>query len=310
MAKYYINPTKQTLHGSFSKSLEPVLTIQSGDSVQYNTLDALWGLEPFQPSGERKVSSFRNNNSGHALVGPIKIIGAEPGMVLAITINKLKTANWGFSFAGGNQAYKELLGIPEKDDYHLNWQLDSENMIGYSNENHQVDLSPFMGSIGMPPAEDGIHSTVPPRFCGGNIDCKELVEGSTLYLPISVSGGLVSVGDGHALQGDGEVSTQAIECPMEIAELTFTLKENIKIQMPRAYTPRGWVTFGFDESLDHASMIALNGMLDLMEEEFAMTRVEAYTLASLVVDLRITQVVNRVKGVHALLPHHAIRKKV
>ena len=147
---------------------------------------------------------------------------------------------------------------------------------------------------------------MPPHVTGGNIDCKELVAGSTLYLPIAVPGGLFSVGDGHAVQGDGEVCVTAIECPMERVDLTFELEPGLQLATPRAHTPAGWITFGFHEDLDEAMLIALEAMLDLMGELHGLSRQEAFGLASLVVDLRITQVVNQVRGVHALLPHGAI----
>ncbi|WP_332698143.1 acetamidase/formamidase family protein [Halalkalibacter lacteus] len=308
MTTHYINPKRETLHGSFSKDYQPIITISSGDSVRYSTLDALWGLEPFRSTGERKVFETKdsNENSGHALCGPIAIKGAEVGMSLVIKINEIRPASWGWSFAGGTTQVKERLGVEDQEGYHLNWNLDTGTMIGTSQFNHRVPLKPFMGTMGMPPNEQGIHSTVPPRFCGGNIDCKELVAGSILYLPIPVSGGLFSVGDGHAAQGDGEVSTQAIECPMELVDLTFTLNKDLKLSMPRAYTPVGWITFGLHEDLNEASMIALEGMLDLMEDLYGFKRKEAYTLASLTVDMRITQMVNGVKGVHAILPHDAL----
>ncbi|WP_100407726.1 acetamidase/formamidase family protein [Bacillus solitudinis] len=307
MATYYIEPQKQTLHGSFSKSFKPIVTINSGDSVRYSTLDALWGIEPFKTTDNRRVFETKGlkQNSGHALCGPIAINGAKPGMVLMIKINEIRPASWGWSFAGGSNQFKRRLGLEEQDGYHLNWELDTKNMIGISQFNHQVSLSPFMGTMGMPPNEPGIHSTIPPRFCGGNIDCKELVEESILYLPIPISGGLFSVGDGHALQGDGEVSTQAIECPMDVVDLTFTLKDDLNLSMPRANTPAGWITFGFYDDLDEACLIALDGMLDLMEELYGFSRKEAYTLASLTVNMRITQIVNGTKGVHAILPHDA-----
>jgi len=157
--------------------------------------------------------------------------------------------------------------------------------------------------MGMPPDEAGTHDTGPPRFCGGNLDCKELVAGSTLYLPIAVKGGLFSVGDGHALQGDGEVCGTAIECPMERVSLTFLLRDDLRLTTPRANTPAGWLTMGLHEDLNQAMDMAMIGMLDLMEELYDLPRPEALALASLVVDLRITQVVNGVRGVHALLPH-------
>ncbi|MES2462353.1 MAG: acetamidase/formamidase family protein [Armatimonadota bacterium] len=161
----------------------------------------------------------------------------------------------------------------------------------------------------MPTDEPGILSTAPPRFTGGNIDCRELIIGSSLFLPIAVSGGLFSVGDGHGAQGDGEVSVLALECPMERVELTFRLYPEGRLTTPRAYTTAGCLTFGFHEDLDEATYIALDAMLDLMiEQQPGLTRGQALGLASLIVDLRITQIVNGVKGVHAVLPHFALRK--
>lgn len=180
-------------------------------------------------------------------------------------------------------------------------------MVGRNQYGQTIPLRPFMGILGMPPDEPGIHSTIPPRACGGNIDCKELVSGSTLYLPIAVPGALFSTGDGHAAQGNGEVSGTAIECPIEKAELTFFLHESIRLTTPRAHTPAGWLTLGFHEQLHEATIIALNAMLDLMCEQYKISRPQALALASVVVNLHITQIVNGgVMGVHALLPDGAI----
>jgi acetamidase/formamidase len=133
------------------------------------------------------------------------------------------------------------------------------------------------------------------------------VAGSTLYLPIAVAGGLFSTGDGHAIQGDGEVSKTAIECPMEEVTLTFTLHDQMHLTTPRAETPQGWITFGFDADLNQATTIALDAMLDLIAARYSIARLDALALASLVVDMRITQIVNQVRGVHAILPHGALR---
>ena len=116
-----------------------------------------------------------------------------------------------------------------------------------------VALAPFLGVIGMPPPEPGVHSTGPPRRWGGNIDCKLLVAGTTLYLPIPVDGALLSAGDGHGAQGDGEVSGTAIECPVERAQLTLGLRDDLDLRMPIARIDDAWVAFGFDEDLDTAA---------------------------------------------------------
>jgi len=181
------------------------------------------------------------------------------------------------------------------------YTLDAETMTGANQHGHVVALRPFLGVMGMPPAAPGRHSTTPPRRCGGNLDCRELVTGSTLYLPIEVDGALFSCGDGHAAQGDGEVSGTAIECPMDRAELTFRLREDLPPGTPIARTPAGWVTMGLDEDLDAAAIVALEAMLALLGRERGLSRLDALAVATLQVDLRITQMVNEVRGVHALL---------
>lgn len=310
MAQHSIHPERTTLHGSFSRDFEPVLTIDSGDRIRFSTLEAAWGLEPFPKKGVRKKFEPRERprDGGHALCGPIEIRGAKAGMTLEVKINEIRPGSWGWNSAGGfPHPVNQALGIAEGEEFHINWRLDSESMTGISDQGHKVALRPFMGIMGMPPDEPGIHPTYPPRFCGGNIDCKELIAGSTLFLPIPVDGGLFSVGDGHAVQGDGEVACPALECPMDVVDLTLTVHEDMKLSIPRAKTPTAWITMGFHEDLNEATIIALDGMLNLMKELFGYERKEALALASLVVDLRITQIVNGVRGVHAVLPHDAIR---
>jgi acetamidase/formamidase len=312
MAIYTVEPERRTLHGHFSRDIPPILTIDSGDTVRFRTLDAGWNLEPRRTTNyDEQPAKFeprdKELDSGHALCGPIAIRGAEPGMTLAVEINDVRPGAWGFTAVGGwPHPVNERLGLVDQGTFLL-WTLDSDKLTGHNQYGRTVALRPFMGVMGMPPAEPGRHSTVPPRITGGNIDCKELVAGSTLYLPIAVPGGLFSVGDGHAAQGDGEACVTAIECPMERIDITFFLDKELRLSTPRAHTPAGWITFGFDEDLNEATMIALDAMLDLMSERYGMSRLEALGMASLVVDLRITQIVNEVRGVHALLAHGAIR---
>ncbi len=311
MATYHIEPERATLHGTFSREFPPVLTIDSGDTVRFRTLDSGWGLEPPAATGalrRRFEPRIEGRDAGHALCGPIAIRGAEPGMTLEIQIGALRPGGWGVTYAGG-QARRQLnerLGVADRNGM-LIWTLDPDALIGRDQYGHSVALRPFLGVLGMPPDAPGLHPTAPPRICGGNIDCKELMTGSTLYLPILVPGGLFSAGDGHAAQGDGEVSGTAIECPMERADLTFHLREDIRLKTPRAQTPAGWITFGFDKDLNEATMLALEAMLDLLAEQYQLERLEALALASVVVDLRVTQIVNGVCGVHAVLPPDAIK---
>ena len=309
MTTYTIEPTRETLRGSFSREYAPVLTIDSGDTVHFSTLNASWVLDLSEEPPRRFEPRDKEGDNGHALCGPIAMRGAQPGMTLEVRINEVRPVDWGWTSVGGwesvvNQRFG-LVGQPQS----LVWTLDTAAMTGTDQYGHTIALHPFMGVMGMPPDEPGIHSTIPPRNCGGNIDCKELVAGSSLYLPVSVPQALFSVGDGHAVQGDGEVCGVALECSMEYVDLTFYLHEQMHITTPRANTAAGWLTLGFHENLNEASLIALGGMLDLMEEQYRLTRHQALALASLVVDLRVTQIANRVLGVHARLPHNAIQQE-
>ncbi|MGQ0602443.1 MAG: acetamidase/formamidase family protein [Anaerolineales bacterium] len=309
MTIHRIKPERRTLHGKFSRELPPVLTIDPGDTVIYRTLDAGWGLEaPRLDSTERRKFEPRDpeRDAGHALCGPIAVRGAQPGMTLAVTIDAIRPGPYGWTFAGGwPHPVNERLSLTEKE-FMMIWSLDPDQLTGRNQFGHTLALRPFMGVMGMPPDEPGLHSTAPPRVTGGNLDCKELVPGSTLYLRVAVAGGLFSVGDGHAVQGDGEVCVTAIECPMEHVQLTFKLLPDLKLSAPRANTPIGWLTFGLHEDLNEATYRALEAMLELMNEQYGFDQQHALALASLVVDLRITQIVNGVRGVHAVLPHGAI----
>ncbi len=219
MATYQIEPERRTLHGHFSRDLPPVLTVDSGDTVEFRTLDAGWGVEPwvsFDVPRRQFESRVKGEDDGHALCGPVAIRGAQPGMTLAVEINDVRPGAWGACFAAGwPSSFNRRLGVQKAPGVIHTWTLDRDAMTGRNQHGHTVRLRPFMGVMGTPPDEPGQHSTTPPRVTGGNIDCKELVAGSTLYLPIAVAGALFSVGDGHATQADGEVSGTAIECPME-----------------------------------------------------------------------------------------------
>ena len=196
---------------------------------------------------------------------------------------RCEPGSWGFTFAAPS--------------HEVRWELDGDVGRGAG---RAVRLAPFLGVLGMPPPEPGLHSTGPPRRSGGNIDCKELVAGTTLFLPIPVDGALFSAGDGHAAQGDGEISGTAIECPVE-AQVTLGLREDLPLEWPLARIDGAWLTFGFDEHLGRAAKIAVDGMVELMQRELEVSCEDAVALASVVVDLRVTQVVNGSLGVHAVL---------
>ena len=310
MKTYIIEPNTKNLHGRFSREIEPVQVISSGDIVHYRTLDAGWcNFEQANPFEKPTKLEERNRelDNGHALTGPVYITGAQAGMTLEVRLNKIRTGAWGWSTGGGwPSEWNKRMGVAEGDEWIMRWKLDPDLKIAENQYGQTLQINPFLGILGMPPDEAGDHSTYPPRYCGGNIDCKELTEGSILFLPISIEGALFSLGDGHAIQGDGEVSGPALECPMELVEAEFHLHHDLKLKFPRALTPAGWITFGFQEDLDEAVMIAMDGMLDLLMERYGVTRNQASAWSSLVVDLHVTQIVNGTKGAHAILPHGSL----
>ena len=296
---------RRTLHGHFSRDLEPVLTVDSGDSITFACLNAGWRTAEQKPYPDRREGDL---DAGHALIGPVEVRGARAGEVLEVRIDEVRIGRWGVTDAGGSQTpLNERLGVDDGEPAVLWWELDADEATGRDQAGREIALGPFLGVIGMPPEAPGVHSTAPPRSCGGNIDCKELVAGTTLFLPIPIDGALLSAGDGHAAQGDGEVSQLAIEAPVERAQLTLVVRDDLALGNPIAWTPEAWLTFGFDEDLDEAAAQAVDGMLELMGREHALERREALALASVVVDLRVTQMVNGVRGIHARLAHDAFR---
>ncbi len=271
--------SQRTLHGHFSRDLPAVLTISPGDSVRFAIPNSGWLVE----SGEKFAPRDPAIDTGHALVGPVAIRGAQAGQTLAVRIDEVRPGSWGIT--------------KTKPPHFIRWKIDGATATSLG---RTVRVAPFLGVLGMPPPEPGIHSTIPPRRFGGNIDCKDLVAGTTLFLPISVEGALFSAGDGHAAQGDGEVSGTAIETPVE-AQVTLTVRDDLHLEWPIARVANAWLTFGFDEDLNTATRIALDGMLDLMTRVHGLARDDALALASVVVDLRVTQIANKTLGVHAVL---------
>lgn len=311
MVVHQLKPNMQTLHGDYSIHHEPVLRIKSGDIVEAETLDAGWGIEAPHLDGtsrQRHPKHAQLTQAGHAMIGPIWIEEAKPDKILAVHFETIIPSDFGYTYAGGfPHRIHEGLNLIEGGEELLLWQLDTDAMIGTNQYGHKIRLNPFLGNLGMPPPEDGHHSTAPPRIWGSNLDCKDLVVGSTLYLPISVDGALFSLGDGHAAQGHGEVSVTAIECPMEKVRLRFDVLDDFSLPLPCARTPTGWITFGFADSLDEASIMALDAMVSLMMVELDIpTRKQALALATAIVDLHITQIANPIVGVHAFLPHDAL----
>jgi acetamidase/formamidase len=299
-----LHPEPGSTTDVFDRDASPVLTVDPGDTVVVRSLDASGYLERQQSPGERRPTMFEGQR-GHCLTGPIEVRGAEPGTVLAVHIASADPGDWGWTAAGvKDNAVNRALGITGAPSWLL-WEIDAAG-TATNDRGHTVRTAPFLGVIGMPPNEPGQHSTVPPRAAGGgNIDCRDLIAGATLFLPVTVPGALLHLGDGHAAQGDGEVCGTAIECPMT-TEVALDIVTEAPVPGIHATTPGGRITFGFDKDLNAAMTQALTAMVTWLQELYDLDRGTAAALASPVVDLRITQVANETWGVHAVLPHGAV----
>jgi len=310
-----IEPDIANLHGNISRDLKPILTIDSGDTIIARTRCCAWGAGPPETPGELRPTIPQNerkdpeNDIGLCLDGPIAIRGAEPGMVLEISIDELQVGAYGVTMVGGSPIERDKrLGLDEETAW-LMWEYDLERGTAISSSGHSVKMRPFLGFLGVAMDEPGYHSNTSARRVGGNMDCKALVPGSKVFLPIEVPGALFSFGDGHAAQGDGEIGGWAIESPMEVCRLTLNLRDDMRPNGPIARTPDAWVTLGFHEDLTEAMYIATNNMLDLMVEKLGVSRKVAYMLATQAVDLHITQIVNPTRGVHAVWPDDTLRRE-
>ena len=296
--------------GYYDARLTPVLKIASGDTVRVETMVA-GGLERLRVAGvpdseipdalkevEKAVSD--RGPGAHPLTGPIYVEGAEPGDVLEVHF-------LGFEFLHpyGVTGFRPGSGtLPDDFPYARFRRVPIDAKAGAAEFRPGVilKLAPFWGSIGVaPPSVIHRLSSGPPGAHAGNLDNKELVAGSTLYLPVHVPGALLSMGDGHALQGDGEATITALETSLRGTVQVFVRKGK-PIRWPRAETPTHFITMGLHSDLNEAARMATREMIDFLVSERGMSRDEAYIFCSLAVDLHVTQLVDDTKGVHAMLP--------
>ncbi|MFL6797747.1 MAG: acetamidase/formamidase family protein [Xanthobacteraceae bacterium] len=305
MTHPHLEPSPESVHwGYFDARLTPRLTIASGDRITISTVSGTremmpappLRIHPALPAIHEKVTP---RLGPHICTGPIAVKGARPGHVLQVDIESIEPLyDWGYN------AVRPLAGalpydFPESRFIHV--VLDRAKGSWRLPWGQEVPLRPFFGVMAVaPPMAWGAISTAPPRQNGGNLDNKELVAGSTLYLPIFVEDALFSVGDGHGVQGDGEVCITAVETGL-IGSFRLTLRDDMRLEWPRAETPTHMITMAFDPDLDDCVVIALRQMLDLICARTGIDRYQAYTLASLAADLRVTQVVNGNKGIHVML---------
>jgi acetamidase/formamidase len=307
MTHHHLPATSKTVRwGHWDGSLPPVLAIRSGDTVTIDTVSGEPGDLPAATSGftvlpeHREVLTAGYVGPGpHLLTGPIAVEGAKPGDVLEVRIRELKlTQDWGWNLQ------VPLLGtlpedFPEFRRMHV--PLDHVKNTVKMPWGQELALDPFFGNFGVaPPPQWGRLSSKEPRAFGGNMDNKELGVGATVYFPVFAEGALFSAGDGHALQGDGEVCLTAIETSLS-GTLEFIVRKDMKLALPRAEKPDAWITMGFDEDLDDAAKQALRDMIKLIGELSGLSAQDAYTLCSIAADLRVTQTVDGNKGIHCVL---------
>ncbi|MEA5598078.1 acetamidase/formamidase family protein [Rivularia sp. UHCC 0363] len=310
MTHHILKATKETVHlGGFSHLLEPVLTVNSGDTVDVETYTGFHVcdkapaefLTPELSDIYENLSCDRKIAQGpHLLTGPIYVQDAQPGDVLEITLNKITPS----LPVGFNAIRKGWGALPQQfDQPALRFiPLDLENnVIEFPpSSGIKIPLKPFFGILGVATPE--IRNSIPPGNYGGNMDNRELQAGSKIFLPVFVPGALFSIGDGHSAQGDGEVNVTAIETSMN-GTIELKLRKDLQISTPIAETPTDIIAMGFAQTLDEALEKALNNMIDFLVSCTKLSPEDAYVLCSLAVSFRITQVVNLPqKGVHGMLP--------
>ena len=307
-AQHKLEPTPKTVTwGYYDASTPPVLRIKSGESVEIHTLlvSSPQRLEAAGVPANQVEQALRDihrelkSEGPHILTGPIYIEDAEPGNVLEVRIRSVRPAiPYAINFFGGRGGF-----IPE--DFPTGKEkivpLDERRGVARFSDQIEIPLRPFFGSMGVaPPPASGRFGSGPPNIHAGNLDNKELVAGTTLFIPIHVKGALFQAGDGHAAQGDGEVDITALETSL-VGTLEFVVRKDMQLKWPRAETPTTYITMGFDRDLTAAAKIAVREMIDFLSTEKKLSREDAYMLSSVAVDLRITQVVDGNMGVHAVL---------
>ncbi|MEF2071520.1 acetamidase/formamidase family protein [Consotaella aegiceratis] len=290
--------------GYFDPKRKPCITIQSGDTIVIDTVsggpDVLPGKDFFVPPELLDVHrDCRQEMPGHMLTGPVAVDGAQPGQVLEVAIDAIELRqDWGYN------VIRPLAGTLPYDfetARTLNIPLDAQAGIAKLPWGLDLPLAPFFGVMGVaPPPNWGRISSIQPRVHAGNIDNKELVAGTTLYLPVFNEGALFSCGDGHGAQGDGEVCITAIETALR-GTFRLTVRDDLELTYPQAETPTHYITMGMDPDLDQCAVMALRDMIVLLQDKGGLSREDAYTLCSLAGDLRVTQTVNGCKGVHMMM---------
>ena len=305
--------TKETVQlGVFDANLPPILTIDSGDVISYTDT---WShfLNEMQPGVPiDTLANLRVSNPGkgpHSIIGPIAVNKAEPGDVLEIRYQRIHPYEWGAAFNNPGSLGTGLLPQDFMQGQVKYIDLDLHNMKGKFMPNISVPLKPFQGTLGVAPPDGyfmplspGVTSSVPPGPHAGNLDLSELSEGSTLYIPVWKAGALIYTGDSHAVQGDGEISITALETRMKELRIQVILHKQKNFAWPVAETESHWIIMGLDRDLNNAMAACARNAIKFLAARAKISELDAYALCSIAVSFRVTQVVDIVRGVHALIP--------
>ena len=308
---------KTVAWGHFDARLAPVLRVESGDVVDVDSLitagpDYLesLGAAPGEIQGSLRAIHAEVSDrgpGGHIVTGPIWVEGAQPGDALEIRILDVDLVTpYGYHACNEKWTYLPENCVEPRSQL---IRFDMARMVAPLGSGIEVPLRPFFGILGVaPPPEAGRVSSNPPDRWGGNIDNKELVAGTTLFLPVFVPGANLFVGDSHAAQGDGEVGGTALESSVR-GRLKLIVRKDLNLRWPRAETSSHFIAMGSDPDLDKATRIAVQEAIDFLVETWSMTPVEANRLASMAADIRMTQIVDDSLGVHVMLPKSIFTKR-
>ena len=311
-AHHVLKASPATVHwGYYDAAQKPVLTIKSGDTVTVDSVSGDTESLPPPDSGFSVLADHRDiiaraerGPGPHILTGPIAVEGAAPGDALRLDILEVTLRqNWGFNLTrAGLGALPEDFPTPRC----IHIALDPAESRARMPWGLEFPVAPFFGCMGTaPPPSMGRQTSVVPQMFGGNIDNRDLVAGTTLFLPVFNDGGLLSVGDGHAAQGHGEVNLTAIETGLT-GTFRITVEKSRHLKYPRAETPASFMTMAFDPDLDQAAKIALRDMIDFIRGTSSLSADDAYALCSVAADLIVTQLVDGNKGIHVALPRWAL----
>ena len=310
---HVVESNRETVRlGVFDETLPPIVTIESGDWVSFpNTWSHFMNeLQPGVPVA--RLAELRASNPGrgpHSIIGPIVVWDAEPGDVVEIRYRRLHPVAWGAVFNNPGALGTGLLPQDFTQGQIKYVDLDLTQMEAKFAPDITIPLTPFQGTLGVappdgffPPLSPGVTSSVPPGPHGGNLDLRELTEGSVLYVPVWKTGALIYTGDSHAVQGDGEISLTALETRMQEVLIQVVLHKQKNFQWPVAETATHWITMGLDKDLNAAMALAARNAIDFLASRAKLTPHDAYALCSVAVSFRVTQVVDIVRGVHAMIP--------